>query len=288
MAKRKIIKIDEGKCNGCALCIPNCPEGALQLIDGKARLISDLFCDGLGACIGKCPEGAITIEEREAEGYDERRVMGNIVKQGKNVIKAHLTHLKEHNQAELLKQAIDFLKEKGIEIHLEQEHLHHGHKHLSAGGKAMSDSSSCPGSKMMDFREKQEFPEEDKVTSGAKSQLRQWPIQLKLVPPFAPYLNNADLLIAADCAPFAYADFHNDLLKGRILLVGCPKLDDVKFYQEKITQILKTNNIKSITCVHMEVPCCFGLIQIIKEAIILSNKKIPFKEVTISIKGKRL
>ena len=281
MAKRKIIKIDEEKCNGCGLCIPNCPEGALQIIDGKARLISDLFCDGLGACIGYCPEGAITIEEREAQEYDERKVMENIVKQGKNVIKAHLEHLKQHNQSEYLKQAIGFLKEKNIEIHLEQEHLPGKHKH-------MSPFPECPGSKIMDFREREEVAGGKKAVSKGISRLRQWPVQIILVPPSAPYLKDADLLIAADCVPFAYADFHDDLLKGKILLVGCPKLDDIEFYKERITQILKNNNIKSITCAYMEVPCCFGLVSIIKSAISASGKDIPFKEVTISIKGEKL
>jgi len=281
MAKRKIIKIDEEKCNGCGLCIPNCPEGALQIIDGKARLISDLFCDGLGACIGYCPEGAITIEEREAREYDERKVMENIVKQGKNVIKAHLEHLKQHNQSEYLKQAVDFLKERNIEIHLEEEQLASKHKHMST-------FPECPGLKIMDFREKEEVAEEKKAVSKGISKLRQWPVQIMLVPPFAPYLKDADLLIAADCIPFAYADFHDDLLNGKILLVGCPKFDDVDFYKERITQILKNNNIKSITCAHMEVPCCFGMVSIVKSAISASGKDIPFKEVTISIKGKKI
>jgi len=280
MAKRKIIKIDEEKCNGCGLCIPNCPEGALQIIDGKARLISDLFCDGLGACIGYCPEGAITIEEREAQEYDESKVMENIVKQGKNVIRAHLEHLKQHNQNQYLKQAIDFLKERNIEIHLEEEYL-------PSADKNMSNFSGCPGSKIMDFREK-EGAEEKKAISKGVSQLRQWPVQIMLVPPNAPYLKDADLLIAADCVPFAYADFHDDLLKGKILLVGCPKFDDGDFYKERLTQILKNDSIKSITCVNMEVPCCFGLVSIVKSAISASGKDIPLEEITITIKGGKL
>jgi len=256
----------------------DCPEGALQTIDGKARLISDLFCDGLGACIGSCPQGAITIEEREAEGYDEKEVMRNIVKQGKNVIKAHLEHLKEHSQSEYLNQATDFLKERNIEVPLEEEPLRSGDEHMSA-------FSGCPGSKVMDFREKEEVTEKKKTVSKGISELRQWPIQIMLVPPIAPYLKDAHLLIAADCVPFTYADFHDRLLKGKVLLVGCPKLDDVEFYKEKITQILKDNNIKSITCAHMEVPCCFGLVSIVKSAISASGMDIPFKEVTVSIKG---
>ena len=277
MAKRKIIKIDEQKCNGCGLCIPNCPEGALQVIDGKARLVSDLFCYGLGACIGHCPEGAITIEEREAREYNERKVMENIIKQGKNVIRAHLEHLKGHHQHQYLKEAIGFLKEKKIEVPLEEEHAPGEHKHTSA-------SSACPGLKVMDFGKREEKSKKGKLALGV-SELRQWPVQIMLVPASAPYLNNADLLIAADCVPFAYADFHQDLLAGKVLLVGCPKLDDVEFYKEKLAQIFKENKIKSITCAHMEVPCCFGLMHIIKEAKKQSGKDIPLKEITIGIKG---
>lgn len=271
MAKRKIIKIDEQKCNGCGQCIPNCPEGALQVIDAKARLISDLFCDGLGACIGHCPQGAITIEERQAEEYNEKKVMENIVKQGKNVIKAHLEHLKGHNQHQYLMEALDFLKEKKIEVPQFVE-------------KDAHQSSGCPGLEVMEFAKKT-TPVKKGEPAHLESELRQWPVKIKLVPPAAPYLKDADLLIAADCVPFAYANFHQDFLRGKILLVGCPKLDDAEFYKEKIAQILKQNNIKSITCVHMEVPCCFGLVSIVKEALGLSGKKVPVKGVTIGIQG---
>jgi ferredoxin len=274
MAKRKIIKIDQIKCNGCGECIPNCPEGAIQIIDNKARLISDLFCDGLGACLGHCPQGAITIEEREAEEYDERKVMENIVRQGKNVIRAHLAHLKEHGQAELLNQAKAYLKERGIENPLLEEPSIL-HKHGASG---------CPGAEVMDFRERQVRAKGD-VNAHRESELQTWPIQIMLVPPFAPYLNNADLLVAADCVGFAYADFHEYLLKGKTLLVGCPKFDDLEIYREKFTQIFKQNIIKSVTYAHMEVPCCFGLVSVINEAISLSGKNIPFKEVVISVKG---
>jgi len=281
MAKRKIIKIDEIKCDGCKECIPNCPEGAIQVIDAKARLISDLFCDGLGACIGHCPKGAITIEEREAQGYDERKVMENIVKQGKNVIKAHLQHLKEHNQDEYLKQAINFLKEKGLEnpVSVKEEHIYSLHEHSASG---------CPGAKIMDFRTEQKPLEKEKSFTKQESRLRQWPIQIMLIPPFAPFLNDTDLLIAADCVGFAYADFHEGLLKGKTLLVGCPKFDDVQIYREKLTQVFKQNNIKSVTYAHMEVPCCSGLVGIINQAILASGKDMPFKEAIISIKGERL
>jgi len=276
---RKIIKIDELKCNGCGLCIPNCPEGAIQIIDGKARLVSDLFCDGLGACIGHCPQGAITIEEREAQEYDERKVMANIVKQGKNVIKAHLEHLVAHKQEAYLKEATQYLQEQGISVNPESD-LIHKHEH---------NANSCPGSKVMYLKNKNKAIEENKpLLAQAESQLSNWPVQIKLVPVVAPYLDTSDLLIAADCVAFAYADFHQDLLKGKILLVGCPKLDDIVLYKEKITQIFKNHNIKSITYAHMEVPCCFGLIAVIKEAIEEAAKVIPFQEIVISIKGEKI
>jgi NAD-dependent dihydropyrimidine dehydrogenase PreA subunit len=229
MSKRKIIKIDEEKCNGCGECVPNCAEGALKIINGKARLVSDVFCDGLGACLGHCPQGAITIEERDAEAFDEKKTLKH---------KAH--------------QKIGF--------------------------------SGCPGSRMIDLGKKSAS---ESPATGAKgqSELRQWPVQIMLVPPSAPYFNNSDLLIAADCVPFAYPDFHRELLKGKILLVGCPKLDDMEFYTEKLAQIVKMNSVKSITYAHMEVPCCYGLIGPIKEAIAASGKSIPYEDITIGIRG---
>jgi ferredoxin len=280
MAKRKIIRIDENKCTGCGLCVPNCPEGALQIIDGKARLISDLFCDGLGACIGECPEGAITIEERDAEPYDEKKVMENIVKQGKNVIKAHLKHLKDHNQTEFYTQALEYLKERGInnpeEAGKDKESLEKD--------KTIEAFSGCPGLKVMD-RRGEKAAKENSMDSARISQLKQWPVQIMLVPVNAPYFENADLLISADCVPFSYADFHQDFLKDRILLVGCPKLDDAAFYRDKIAEILKNNNINSVTVVHMEVPCCFGMVKLVEDAIRASGKKIPLKKIEVGIKG---
>lgn len=272
MLKRNIITIDSKKCNGCALCIPNCPEGAIQIIDKKARLISDLFCDGLGACIGYCPQGAITIEEREAAAYNEDKVMVNIVKQGPSVIKAHLKHLKEHNELVYLKQAMDFLKKNKINIIFDQACNYSGDTIAGA----------CPGSKTVDFRNPQTA-----LNRRRESELGQWPVQLRLVPVQAPYFVDAHLLIAADCVPFAYADFHEDLLKGKVLIVGCPKLDDLSVYQEKLEQIFTQNNIKSVIYAHMQVPCCFGLLPIIKEAIKRAGRNIPFEDVTITIKGEK-
>jgi NAD-dependent dihydropyrimidine dehydrogenase PreA subunit len=281
MAKRKIIKIDEDLCNGCGLCIPNCPEGAMQIIDDKARLISDLFCDGLGACIGHCPQGAIAVEEREAEDYDEKRVMQNIIKQGPNVIKAHLEHLKDHGQKEYLEQALAVLRSKKIANPLQEKSDSPLARHPHA-------FAACPGSKVEDFRGAAPPPPPTAATARPNSGLRQWPVQIMLVPPFAPYLDNADLLIAADCVPFAYANFHEDFLKEKTLLVGCPKLDDVDIYREKFAQILKQNTVKSITYASMEVPCCFGMVPLIEEAIRASGKKILFHQAVISVKGERV
>ena len=275
MSRRKIITINENKCNGCALCIPNCPEGAIQIIDQKARLISDLFCDGLGACIGYCSQGAITIEEREAAAYAEDKVMANIVKQGPNVIKAHLKHLQEHKELVYLKQAMDFLKKKKINIMFDEACYH--------SGKA---TAGCPGARSVDLK-KYSAAKSSTVSQHQESELGQWPVQLRLVPMHASYFEGANLLIAADCVPFAYANFHQDLLKGKILIVGCPKFDDLTLYREKLEQIFQNNNIKSVTYAHMEVPCCFGLLPIIKEAISSAGKKIPFEDIAISIKGEK-
>ena len=264
--RRQIIKIDEEKCTGCGDCIPNCPEGALQVIDGKARLISDLFCDGLGACIGTCPVDAISVEEREAAPYDERKVMENIVKQGPNVINAHLEHLREHGEFELLKTALDYLRENDIPVPRPQ---------VPAGG-------GCPGSRAMQFEEKAA----DAAPAGrAVSRLRQWPVQITLVPPHAPYLQGADVALIADCVPFAYANVHEDFIKGRVVLVGCPKLDDVQAYRKKLAEVFRQNDVKSIEVVHMEVPCCFGLVHVLRQALGDAGKQIPVTETMISIRG---
>jgi ferredoxin len=275
MPIRKIIKIDEEKCNGCGECIPNCPEGALQVIDGKVRLISDLFCDGLGACLKHCPAGAIEVEEREAGKYSEEKVMENIVKAGKNTIIAHLKHLKEHGENALLKEAMDILKKKKIAIN-------------PADLQRRDAECGCPGSKMMDMRGEKNKAKSAGIREKGVSELRQWPVQIKLVPVHALYFEDADLLLAADCVPFAYPDFHAEMLKDKVVLVGCPKLDDVDLYAEKIGQILKENKVKSLTIAHMEVPCCFGLVKIAEEAVKASGKKIAVRDVVISIKGEKL
>ncbi len=268
--KRDIIRINEEKCTGCGSCITGCPEGALQVIDEKARLISDLFCDGLGACIGDCPEGAIEVEKREAEPYDEYKVMENIVKAGPNVIKAHLQHLYDHGQEDILNQAVNFLKEKNIEIPNYKEE-----KPLPC---------VCPGSMMKDLSENK--PESSNEPQILSAELKNWPVQLQLLNPSAPYLKNADLLISADCAPFAYANFHQRFLKDKVLIILCPKLDKtIDQYVDKLAEIFKKQDIKSISIVHMEVPCCSGIEIIVKRALEKAQKNIIIKDYTISING---
>lgn len=268
---RKIIEIDEELCNGCGLCIPECPEGALQVIDGKARLVSDLFCDGLGACVGYCPEGAMSVVERESEPYDERKVMANIVRQGENTTAAHLQHLKEHGEMGLYREAVAYLEEQGLEVPA------HEPEPMPCG---------CPGSAVSQFNLEDEAEPELPSDYSAVSRLTHWPVQIKLLPVNAPYFQGADILLAADCAPFAFAGFHEEFLKDTVVLVGCPKLDDASFYQEKITTIFEANDIKSVTCIHMEVPCCFGLPTLTQNAIAASGKDIPFHNITISVDGR--
>lgn len=269
--RRKIIKINEEKCNGCGVCIPNCPEGALQIIDDKARLVSDIFCDGLGACIGECPLGAIEIEEREAEPYNEKLVMETIVKGGENLIKAHLKHLDDHKEEEFLKLAKEYLTENNIEIPEYKE--------------VPKMACGCPSSMTRDLRETKPAGQ---AVSNVKmsSELNNWPVQLQLISQNAPYLKDADIVIAADCTAFAYPNFHQKFLKDKVLIMFCPKLDvTIEQYVEKLAAIFEAQNIQSITLVHMEVPCCGGVEQIIKQALIKSNKNILIKDYTVSITG---
>ncbi|MBD3388352.1 MAG: 4Fe-4S dicluster domain-containing protein [Candidatus Altiarchaeales archaeon] len=277
MVKRSIIEIDEDKCTGCGLCIPNCPEGALQMIDGKARLVSDLFCDGLGACMGHCPEGAIDIVEREAEPYDERRVMENIVKQGYNTIKAHLEHLRDHGEMGYYNEAVGFLKDKGLEV-----------PETAAPETPCSGSAGgCPGARTMDFSHDPEVV--GKVVGEVSSQLRQWPVQMHLVSPLAPYFKGADVLLSADCAAYSYGRFHGEYLKGRRLAIACPKLDsEQQTYVEKLVSLIDDAGINTLTVVTMEVPCCTGLLQMAKEAVERAQRKVPVKSAVISIKGEKL
>ncbi len=272
--KRKIIKIVEDKCTGCGLCIPNCPEGAIQVIDGKARLISDLFCDGLGACLGHCPEGAIVIEEREAAPYDEARVMVNIVKAGANTIQAHLEHLRDHNQQEYLQQAVQYLNAQGIPNPLVAA--------KPSGGHA---PSGCPGSRIMTFGATAAAPV-DAAPGTRPSQLTHWPVQLHLVSPQAPHFKGCDLLLAADCTAYALGDFHKDYLKGKALAIACPKLDsEQEVYVEKITALIDEAGINTLTVMIMQVPCCGGLLHLAKQAAAAAKRKVPIKCVVVGIQG---
>ncbi len=268
--KRQIIHIDADKCNGCGLCVPDCPEGAIQMINGRARLISDLYCDGLGACIGTCPVGAITIEEREAAPYNEALVMENIIKHGPDTIKAHLKHLKDHNETVYLAEAMRILKEKGIAVEEtapKPEVQHHG----------------CPGSANRVFQQVHAAPEPRK---GDFSRLAQWPVKLKLLSPYSPVFTNKkiDLLVSADCAPYACGNFHDEYLNGKAMLTFCPKLDPyIDEYKEKLAIIVKEHDINSITITRMEVPCCNGTAALVREAVAKSGKNIKIEEHIIKI-----
>lgn len=236
---RQIIHIDEEKCNGCGLCANACHEGAIDIIDGKAKLVRENFCDGIGDCLPNCPTGAITFEEREAPAYDEQAV-------------------KKAQEAKKMEE-------------MKNEHHHEG---------------GCPGSRMMQF----EHSEEDTsplVSGKSVSRLAQWPCQIKLVPTEAPFFDGAKLLIAADCTAYAYANMHEDFMKGKVTIIGCPKLDAVD-YSEKLTEIIKNNDIKSVTIVRMEVPCCGGLQRAAEIALRNSGKFIPWQVVTISRDGQIL
>ncbi|MHB1035552.1 MAG: 4Fe-4S binding protein [Pirellulales bacterium] len=253
MTIRKIIKIDESRCDGCGLCATACQEGAIQIIAGKARLVSEIYCDGLGACLGECPRGAITIEERQAETFDERKTH------------EHLARLKAATQL--------------------------------AVSETRGAASGCPGSRaqvLSPAARGEGSPGAGRSVPPATeseatpSALGNWPVQLHLVPPGAPYFQDADLLLVADCVPFACADFHRRFLTGKPVVIGCPKLDDAGFYVEKLTRILTDSTIKSLTVVHMEVPCCSGLTRIAQAALGMSGKNLPLADITIGIRGAML
>lgn len=274
--KRTVIKIDEQLCNGCGACIDGCHEGALRLIDGKARMISDLYCDGLGACIGECPVGAIEFEEREAEPYSEEAVMQKLVTKGEKTLRAHLLHLKEHNETGYLKQGIKYLNDHNIKIDMTGLSVAETPKAVPTG------ASGCPGSKAFSFA-----PSSPVIkTSTIPSQLSQWPVQLHLLNPHAGYLENADVVIAADCTAFAYGDFHNRFIKNHRLAIACPKLDSgQEVYVEKIKAMIDQSNINTLTVVIMEVPCCGGLLRLVVKALEESSRKVPVKKVVVGIQG---
>jgi len=291
--ERDIIKIDEEKCNGCGLCVPNCHEGALQVIDGKVRLVSELMCDGLGACIGYCPEGAITVERREAEPYDEIAVISEMVKKGANTVKAHLKHLKDHHEYGYLEEGTTWLEVNRDELLFDVDEVlatidGKTERVLSPPAVHPNHGGSCPGSAERIIAPAASL----KISTQAAeafSHLTHWPVQMHLVNPNAPAYRGADLLLAADCAAFSMGAFHSRHLKGKALAIACPKLDHgTESYIDKLTVMIDTARINTITVMMMEVPCCGGLIQMVRTALARASRKVPVKAIIVSIEGKIL
>lgn len=254
---RKIIRIDADKCNGCGLCVPSCAEGAIQIVDGKAQLVAEKYCDGLGACLGECPEGALQVVDEVADAFDEAAVKELLA--GKGKAPSGPSHV--NRPAALPSHA------------------------------GMTAPCGCPSTQMQAFApqtacEKANAPAAQ-AGSGV-SALTHWPVQIHLVPPTAPFLRGADLFVAADCTPVAYPRFHDDLLRGKTVLLGCPKLDDAAEYVQKFAAIFATAAIKSITVAVMEVPCCQGLPVIVRKGMALAGKDIPLSVVTVSVRGEIL
>ncbi|MCK4751596.1 MAG: 4Fe-4S ferredoxin, partial [Bacteroidales bacterium] len=289
----------------CGECIPNCHEGALQMIDGKARLISDLMCDGLGACLGHCPQGAITIEKREAEPYNETKVMEIMVDKGENTVVAHLLHLKEHNEMEFLKEGVQYLNdhEKELDFNIKEvmSRVHNAQmeeEQLACG---------CAGSEARSFKPQSAAAQPGAVvaqpgavaagsltlasqmTGGQQSELRQWPVQMHLINPIASYFQQADLVLAADCVAFSLGDFHSNWLKGKSLAIACPKLDSgLDSYVTKIKSLIDHAKINTLTVMMMQVPCCGGLLQMVKAATQHAERKVPVKSVIVGVEGEIL
>lgn len=297
--KRTVIKIDEELCNGCGNCVSGCHEGALQLIDGKAVMISDLYCDGLGACIGECPAGAITFEEREAAPYDEVAVMERLVPKGEAVIVAHLKHLHEHGGHEWVRQGLGYLKARGISVPLERTGIsgtpaagpcRSHHAPASGCQVAKAAQASCPGTMMREIKRAQAGPD---ITmdnaghaAGQPSELRQFPVQLHLLNPQAGFLHGTDLLLAADCTAFASGEFHSRFLRGRTLAIACPKLDsNLQIYVDKLAEMIDTARINTLTVLVMEVPCCGSLVRIARQAREQAARHIPIKVIVLSVAG---
>lgn len=249
---RKIIKIDEDKCDGCGQCLPGCPEGALQVVDGKVRLVKESYCDGLGACLGHCPTGALQVIERPAEEYDALAVLEHLEKQSPELAEKHRRHLREHGMEE-------------------------------PAGTREEAGTGCSSTRVMSLDTGQGST--GAVPAGDFAGLGQWPIKLYLIPPTAEFLKNAHLVFVADCAPFARGNMHNDLLKGKAVAAGCPKFDDIAAYEEKIDQILESVNIKSITVVYMEIPCCKGFVRLVADAVERSGQDIPVEVIQIGVQG---
>jgi len=246
MATRKVITIDEAKCDGCGDCVTSCAEGAIAVVDGKARLVSEIYCDGLGACLGHCPQGAITIDEREAAAFDEAATQ------------KHLARLRRPQAA-------------------------------VAPIPMMATPHQCPGSAMRSFgRHATSSPAHQTLAGPMASELTNWPIQLMLVPPTTPYLQAAEILLVADCVPFAYPEFHRQFLRNKPVIIGCPKLDQMDFYTKKLTEIIRMARPKSLTVLHMEVPCCSGFTRLAQYALRAAESTVRLTDVTIGIRGEIL
>lgn len=300
--KREIIQIDEEKCDGCGNCVPNCHEGALQIIDEKAVLISDLMCDGLGACIGHCPQDALTIEEREAEPYDEIAVMKDMIQKGKNVVTAHMKHLKDHQEHGFLQQGVQFLMENKEKldfnpVEIIQEVHHHGKpRNISQpiqapdpSGLQMQSGCGCQGSQEMSFQAGGQAETAGELATDQPSALRQWPVQLHLINPGAGYFKDSDLLVSADCVAYSLGNFHAKHLQHKSLVIACPKLDsNMQVYEQKLTALIDHAGVNTITVMIMEVPCCGGLMQLVQSATSKAQRKVPVKAVQVGIQGQIL
>ncbi len=259
---RTIIHIDEEKCDGCGQCANACAEGAIRIVDGKAKLVSEVYCDGLGACIGECPTGALWTEERESEEYDVEATREHLTRIGRDPSAAHDPNAEHAPSKEPLPCGCPSTTSQAFE--------------------PAAARPACPGTAARAFTAAAE-----QGRTGQPSALGQWPVQLTLVPPNAPYFQGADLLVTADCVPFAYADYHADLLAGKAVVVGCPKLDDTEFYADKLAAILAASDIRSLTVAIMEVPCCGGLVRVVERALEQSGKDIPVEIVTIGVRGEK-
>ncbi len=247
MALRKIVHIDEEKCDGCGICIPSCAEGALQVIDGKAKLLGEKLCDGLGACLGECPQDAITVEEREADEFDEEAVKIHLADQEADQDQAHSSQTPSH-------------------------------AHGPGGG--------CPGARVLQFERHDDGVPASREEPSQPSQLRQWPVQMHLIPPTAPYLEGADVLLAADCSAYALGSFHDKHLKGRALAIACPKLDQgQEMYLTKLITMIEQAKINTLSVMTMEVPCCSGLVNLAKEAASRASRKVPVRQTVVGVRG---
>lgn len=279
---RTVIEIDEELCDGCGLCITGCHEGALQIIDGKARLVGESLCDGLGACLGECPRGALKTVERQAEEYSERKVIEHILGKGMNTVIAHLRHLKDHGQDIWYNEAIETLAQKDIDIASLERELAPVQFEACPAAIKMGAFGAASGS----AAKTQKVAEVSPAGTSLNSRLEQWPVQLHLINPRASYFQSSDVLLAADCTAYACGSFHQSLLAGRKLLIACPKLDSGKdIYIDKIRILIDEANLRSVTLAVMDVPCCNGLRRILDDALNSAGRRVPVYTAVVSASG---